>query len=159
MTLAALIPNWFVTLFYLVLFAAAAEDAWRMRISNIWPILLLVGVFAAALLIGPNRGLWINLGWFAGALAVGTVLFSAQLLGGGDVKLLAACLAWFNWTHGWKALVAIAIAGGIVALVLIGLRLAIGRRDARWPVLRPRGGIPYGIAIAAGTAAMTHFLR
>jgi Flp pilus assembly protein protease CpaA len=31
--------------------------------------------------------------------------------------------------------------------------------QSRWVVLRPKGGIPYGIAIAIGTAVMTSLLR
>ncbi len=81
------------------------------------------------------------------------------MLGGGDVKLLAACGLWFNLSSGWKMLVAVAIAGGLIAILLISIRPAIGKPTASWIVLRPRGGIPYGIAIALGTATLAAFLR
>jgi len=159
MTLAQLVPTWLVGLFYLVLLGAALEDCWRLRISNAFPLLLIAGAIIAVILIGPNRGLWQNLAMFAGLITVGTFLFGAGMLGGGDVKLLATVALWFNLSSGWRMLVAVSIAGGIVAIVLILGRLFIGNPKSRWVLLRPRGGIPYGIAIAAGSAALVALLR
>ena len=91
---------------------------------------------------------------------VGIFIFGERLLGGGDVRLLAACIAWFDLRAGWQLVVAIAIAGGLLTLVILGARLvARGSSDSRWIVLRPKGGIPYGIAIALGTAVMVGAVR
>ena len=49
-------------------------------------------------------------------------------------------------------IVAVALAGGLLALLILLLR-AFGWSDdirRRVVLLRPRGGIPYGVAIAAG---------
>ena len=159
MNLAPLAPVWLLAIFYLVLLAAAAEDAWRLRISNAFPILIIAGAIAAATLAGPTNALWQNLLVFAALLVIGTFLFSAGMLGGGDVKLFAACSLWFNLSAGWKMLVAVAIAGGVLAILLISIRPLVGKPTATWVLLRPRGGIPYGIAIAVGTATLSALMR
>jgi len=159
MNLAHAAPGWLVAILYLVLLAAAAEDGWRLRISNAFPLLIIATAIVAAILAGPTLGLWQNLLLFAALLFVGTLLFSAGMMGGGDVKLLAACGLWFDLSSGWKMLVAVAIAGGIIAILLISIRPFVGKPDAKWVLLRPRGGIPYGIAIAAGTATMVALIR
>ena len=82
-------------------------------------------------------------------------------MGGGDVKLLAASALWFDLTSGWRLLVAIALAGGIEALVIIIVRrmpFSDGARR-RFLLLQRRGPIPYGIAIALGVALMGWWLR
>ena len=51
----------------------------------------------------------------------------------------------------WRIL-AVVLAGGLLALVVLMLR-AVGWSEEirrRVVLLRPRGGIPYGVAIAAG---------
>ena len=159
MNLAQAAPGWLIAILYLVLIAAAAEDGWRLRISNAFPLLIIAGAITAAILAGPTLGVWQNLLLFAALLAVGTFLFGAGLLGGGDVKLLAACGLWFDLSTGWRMLVAVAIAGGLVAVLLIAIRPLVGKPTAKWVVMRPRGGIPYGIAIAAGTATLVALQR
>lgn len=159
MNLVHLAPSWLVVILLIVLIAAAAEDGWRLRISNAFPIVIIIGAFVAAILAGPTLSLWQNLLLFAATLTIGTFFFSADILGGGDVKLLATCGLWFNLSAGWKMLVAVAIAGGLIAILLISIRPIFGRTNATWILLRPRGGIPYGIAIAAGAATMSVMLR
>jgi prepilin peptidase CpaA len=82
-------------------------------------------------------------------------------MGGGDVKLLAACALWFDLASGWKTLVAIALAGGVEALAVLLLRRLPWPDPVRGQVLllRRREGIPYGIAIALGVAVMAIWLR
>jgi prepilin peptidase CpaA len=79
-------------------------------------------------------------------------MFAAGKLGGGDVKLLAAAGLWFDFAGGLWMLICVAIAGGVLALIVIALR-AFGWSEGlrqRVVLLRPRAGIPYGVAIAAG---------
>ena len=158
MNLALLAPQWLALVLAILLAAAAVEDAIRLRISNITVLLVIVSAIAAAVIVGPQLGLWKNLVVFAAVLVIGTPMFSAGILGGGDVKLLAAAGLWFDFTGALWMLVDVAIAGGVLALVVLALR-AIGWsqkiRD-RVVLLRPKGGIPYGIAIAVGALiAMT----
>ena len=158
MNLALLAPQWLALVLAILLAAAAVEDAIRLRISNITVLLVIVSAIAAAVIVGPQFGLWKNLVVFVAVLVIGTPMFSAGILGGGDVKLLAAAGLWFDFTGALWMLVDVAIAGGVLALVVLALR-AIGWsqkiRD-RVVLLRPKGGIPYGIAIAVGALiAMT----
>ena len=73
-------------------------------------------------------------------------------LGGGDVKLLAAVGLWFDFSGALGMLIAVALAGGLLALLVLVVR-SIGWSEEmrrRVVLLRPGGGIPYGVAIAAG---------
>ena len=152
MNLAAEAPQWLALVLALLLLAAAAEDAARLRISNLTIGLVLLAAIAAALIAGPELGLWQNLAVFAGLLALGTPLFAAGKLGGGDVKLLAATGLWFDVEDAGWMLLYVFLSGGVLALLIIAAR-SLRWRDRtrqRVAVLRPRSGIPYGVAIAAG---------
>lgn len=153
MNLAAEAPQWLALLLTLLLVGAAAEDAVRLRISNVTVLLVIGGAIAAAIVAGPEFRLWQNLAVFAGVLAAGTPLFAAGKLGGGDVKLFAAAGLWFDLLGAAGLLLAVALSGGVLALLILLARMPNWSEDARRRVvaLRPGGGIPYGVAIAAGT--------
>lgn len=153
MNLAAEAPQWLALLLTLLLVAAAAEDAVRLRISNVTVLLVIGGAIAAAIVAGPEFRLWQNLAVFAGVLAAGTPLFAAGKLGGGDVKLFAAAGLWFDLLGAAGLLLAVALSGGVLALLILLARMPNWSEGARRRVvvLRPGGGIPYGVAIAAGT--------
>jgi len=156
--LAVEAPLWLALAFALLLMAAAVEDAVRLRISNVTVILVIVAAVAAASMAGLQFILWQNLAVFSVLLLVGTPLFAAGKLGGGDVKLLAAAGLWFSIEGAATMLIAVMIAGGALAIVVLGLRMFRWSEAARQRVvvLRPKGGIPYGVAIAAGAIiAMT----
>lgn len=153
MNLAAEAPQWLALLLTLLLVGAAAEDAVRLRISNVTVLLVIGGAIAAAIVAGPEFRLWQNLAVFAGVLAAGTPLFAAGKLGGGDVKLFAAAGLWFDLLGAAGLLLAVALSGGVLALLILLARMPNWSEGARRRVvvLRPGGGIPYGVAIAAGT--------
>ena len=152
MTLAWFAPQWLALFFAILLVAAAVEDAVRLRISNITVGLMLLGAIVTALVLGIEPRMWQNVALLVAALVVGTPLFGRGILGGGDVKLLAATFAWFNLSAAPTVLMAVALSGGVLALLVIALRSFnwsdITRQRA--VVLQRRGGIPYGVAIAAG---------
>ena len=152
MNLAAEAPQWLALIVAVLLLAAAAEDAVRLRISNLIVALVLVGAIAAAVLAGPELVLWKNLVVFLALLGIGTPIFAAGKLGGGDVKLLAAVGLWFDFAGALWMVLAVVLAGGLLALVILILRSFAWSEEIRRRVvlLRPRGGIPYGVAIAAG---------
>ena len=152
MNLAAFAPAWLTAILILLLLVAAAEDAWRLRISNWTCLAILLAALLAMVLVGPTWALWKNGALFIGLLVIGTPLFAAGKLGGGDVKLLAVSSLWFDFGGAIRMILAVAIAGGLLALILIALRKVQWSEAtlARVPVLRRRGGIPYGVAIAAG---------
>lgn len=161
MRLLATAPDWLAALLLLLLVIAAIQDGWRLRISDWLSGGIAVLAFVALVLDGPVVGLWQNFLLFAVVLAVGTFMFGRGWMGGGDIKLLAASALWFNLSDGWKLLVAIAIAGGIEALLIIIVRRLPWSDALRTKVLllRRRGPIPYGIAIALGVALMGWWLR
>ncbi len=152
MNLAADAPQWLALIAAVLLLAAAAEDAVRLRISNLIVLLVLVGAIVAAVVAGPELAIWKNLVVFLVLLAVGTPMFAAGKLGGGDVKLLAAVGLWFDFVGALWMILAVALAGGLLALVVLILRSFGWSEEIRRRVvlLRPGGGIPYGVAIAAG---------
>lgn len=154
MNLDLLAPEWAVIALMSLLAAAAVQDALQLRISNLLSGAVLLLAVVVIFVVGPEVRLWENLVVFVATLAVGTFLFSRGGLGGGDVKLLAATGLWFDLEGAFRFLVSTAIAGGLVALIIILIR-QFGWSDAakeRYVTLRHRGGIPYGIAIAAGAA-------
>jgi len=161
MNLLASAPGWLAALLFLALLAAAIQDGWRLQISDWLSGAVAIGAVAVAVLAGPIVGLWQNFALFAAVLAVGTLMFGRGWMGGGDIKLLAASALWFDLSSGWRLLAAIAIAGGIEALVIIVLRRMPWSNDLRGKalLLRQRGPIPYGIAIALGVALMGWWLR
>jgi len=161
MRLLVTAPDWVAALLLLLLVLASLQDAWQLRISD-WISGLVAGfAFVALALDGPVSGLWQNFLLFAGVLAVGTFMFGRGWMGGGDIKLLAASTLWFNLSDGWRLLCAIAIAGGVEALVIMIVRRLPWSNAARSKVLllSRRGLIPYGIAIALGVALMGWWLR
>jgi prepilin peptidase CpaA len=153
MNLAAAAPSWLIVVLVVLLLLAAAEDSWRMRISNLIVLAVLAGAVAAATLAGPTLALWQNLVMFAGLLVIGTAMFAAGRLGGGDVKLLAASGAWFSLQGGMLMILWTLVAGGVLALTILLVR-SLNWSDttrARVAVLKRGAGIPYGVAIAAGS--------
>jgi len=69
------------------------------------------------------------------------LLFTIGAWGGGDVKLSAALLLWLPWADAAAAALIMAVAGGVLALLMLPFgRRAIDR------------GVPYGVAIAVGAA-------
>tara|TARA_Y100000588_G_C13796568_1_gene728998 strand:+ start:32 stop:517 length:486 start_codon:yes stop_codon:yes gene_type:complete len=88
-------------------------------------------------------------------LCIGFALFVANLLGGGDAKVLAAAALWCGLEGLLPLLFWVAIIGGILTLLLILCRrLKIFRRfrSVGWLVrLQEESGVPYSVAITCGT--------
>jgi prepilin peptidase CpaA len=156
LNLVAGAPQWLIIVLAILLVAAAAEDAAKLKISNLLVLAVLLGGVVSAVLSGPRFEIWQNLALFALFIAIGIPLFATGKLGGGDVKLLAAVGFWYDFQSALGLLLAVVIAGGILALVMVTLRMVRWSEKARERiiVLQPRKGIPYAIAIAAG-ALMT----
>jgi prepilin peptidase CpaA len=150
--LLATSPQWIVWLLVVLLAATTVQDAIQLRISNIICGSVLVLAIAAMVASGPRIGLWQNFAVFAVVLTVGVVLFARQVLGGGDVKLFAAVGLWVDIPAALRLIIAIVVAGGLLALAIVMLRTVAPKAVAgRVKTLQPKAGIPYGIAIAAGT--------
>lgn len=128
----------------LLLAAAAVGDARRFTIPN-W-LCAAVALLALPYWWASGVDFWPDFAWQAGlALAVFAglaVLFAFGLMGGGDVKLLAALALWLPPRGYVEMMMWVAVAGGLLTLALV-----IGHRLAR---RSGRPEIPYGLAIAAG---------
>ena len=130
-----------------VFLMAAGYDLAERRIPN--------GLVLALAALGLARLAWglvgaapvtpgADLAAAAAIFASGAVLFHLSLMGGGDVKLLAAGALWLGAASLAPFIVVTALAGGALAFVYMGLALAL-----RLP-RRDRPALPYGVAIAAG---------
>ena len=145
-------PGWIAMLLAALLVLAAIEDAYRLKISNLICLGVILLAIAAMVVLGLRVELWQNFAIFAAVLGIGTMLFSAGVLGGGDVKLLAGVALWTDFLEALTVLATVFLAGGLLALVILFTRFVTGsKKTNRFAVLRPGGGIPYGIAIAGGT--------
>ncbi len=161
MTLLASAPGWLAATLFLLLLLAALEDLWRLQIEDWLSGGVALGALLAVAIDGPAVGLWQNLLLFALVLGIGTLLFTRGWMGGGDVKLLAACALWFDLGQGWKMLVAVAIAGGLESLLVMLLRLLPWPEPLRRRILWLQRGeaLPYGVAIAAGMVWIALHIR
>jgi prepilin peptidase CpaA len=148
MNLISFAPLWLLALLACLLAAAALEDAVRFRISNMFPLAVVVGAFVAAALHGPSLDLWQNGLVLLAILLVGTAAFAAGLLGGGDIKLFAAVGLWLDLRSAITLVALVFVAGGLLALVYLGVRFGRGRGLDR------KGRVPYGIAIGIGALAL-----
>ena len=158
MTIAAAAPAWLVGILFLLLALAAVEDGWRLRISNLIVLGVAATGVAAMALASIGWGAWQPLLLAVAILVVGTPLFAAGWLGGGDVKLLAASGTWFMLDGGGKMLAPVAIIGGLLTLVALALR-RLRRVDSGIALFKRGVGVPYGIAIAIGVAATIVWAR
>ena len=99
--------------------AAAATDTTTRRIPNALTFGAAGVAVAFAAATGGVQGLgWSVAGWMVGLLLF-LPLFALRAMGGGDVKLLAALGAWLGPVLVFWVAVYGAIAGGVLALVLV----------------------------------------
>ena len=123
--------------------AAAAAYDWRSRtIPNWLNAAIALGAlpfwWASGLSVWP--GVALHFGVALALLAVFALAFQLGMMGGGDVKMVAAIALWLPPLAVLKLLVIMSVAGGVLTLAMI-----IGHRLRR-ATARPE--IPYGIAIA-----------
>lgn len=156
-----------LTLRYVILFGFIGLLAWAvicdfttLRIPNRLPLAVAL-LFAAHAAANPGTVDW--LGGLLVALAVfavATTLFHFQLMGGGDVKLMAAVALWAGPQEIFGFLLVTSLAGGLLALVAVTrfrftVASTIEAMGGRKTMEGAFGGvIPYGIAIAAGGFAV-----
>jgi prepilin peptidase CpaA len=141
-------PIWLLAILFAALVAAAIEDFIRLRISNVACLVVFVTALIAMGLHGFPLALWENAVVFAVLLVCGTLLFAAEKVGGGDVKLLASLGLWVNISAGTWLLATSLICGGVLAVIYIVVRYVRRPRGSKRP--KESKGIPYGLAIVAG---------
>lgn len=141
---------------FAVLSLCAIHDASNFKIPNRYVAVLLAGWLPMVWLTDMSwQVAGVSAATAAIILAVGFTLFAFNLLGAGDVKLLAATALWVTPAQMPLFLVATTFLGGLLGIVLLQVRsaplpgFAMG---ASWLVqLHERKRVmPYGVAIAGG---------
>jgi prepilin peptidase CpaA len=135
---------------------AAISDLFTMKIPN-WISLVLVVLFMPVALLAGFDWLQIGLAFLAALIVFGVCfgLFAANVMGGGDAKLLTASALWFGYDPTlFTFLVLVAFAGGLVTILILLIRakahlvLALGVPLPHALVTAKK--VPYAIAIAIG---------
>ncbi|MGE3064049.1 MAG: prepilin peptidase [Hyphomicrobiaceae bacterium] len=145
-----------LTVFPGVVAFAGAMDLFTMTIPNRVSLALVV----AFLVLAPLSGFGMEemaSHFLAGllVLTVGIVMFALGWFGGGDAKLLAAVALWVGFDSLFAYILYVAVAGGVlVELFLLFRNMPLPRAviGENWAhrLHKRDGGIPYGIALAAG---------
>ncbi len=148
--------TWIVFAFPVALVLGAATDLFTMTIPNRLSIALSLVFLVAAPIVGMSWSMFaLHLLTGFAVLVVGVGLFAARIFGGGDAKLLAAAALWVGPFQLPQFLFALAIGGGILALVMLIYRAMpypMPEGVAPWAerLHDPKMGIPYAIAISGG---------
>lgn len=138
-----------------LLIYAASSDVARLIIPN-WVSIALAAIFIpTAILTGATaQELGLHVLFGAGVLAIGFFLFAANIIGGGDAKLLAAASIWTGFAAFAPFIFWTAAAGGVMALVLLAARQWVPQTETNPAfvnrLLTGKSGIPYGVAIMFG---------
>ncbi|KAB2916090.1 MAG: peptidase [Hyphomicrobiaceae bacterium] len=131
-------------------------DIFTMTIPNRVSAVMVLAFFPLAVLAGLDA--WdvaAHVGAGALALVIGIGLFAGGWFGGGDAKLMAAIALWVGFESLPAYFLCVAMAGGMLAMLFSSIRSVPLPRvflGEGWALRlhRPDGGIPYGIALAAG---------
>lgn len=149
-----------VAVFPALVIGGAVKDLTSFTIPN-WLTGGLAVCFApAALLVGLDVGqIGLHVAVGLAFLLAGMAMFALGWIGGGDAKLFAAAALWLGWPAGIAFLFYTTIAGGALALCLLGARSGhLGLSTVGGPtwvsrLLQTGGPAPYGVAIAVGALA------
>lgn len=160
-----------------LLVVGALIDIESRRLPN-WLTGSVVALYGVHVAVSPIAVDWLSALLIGGLVfAVGFVCFAFNLMGGGDVKLMAGLSLWAGVDHVADFLLVTALAGGLLSIiVVVGRRLALSPllilaaplhglsarllpppagsktppTDADVPTEEDRVSLPYGVAIAAG---------
>jgi prepilin peptidase CpaA len=155
-TAATLVPVAFAGLVIM----AAMMDLATFTIPNWISAALAIAFVPAALIVGVHLA---DIGWSL-ALGLGVFILAAGMfalgwIGGGDAKLMAAAALWVGLKGCLAYMAFTGVAGGALALGLLGLRSAwvrpLAAAGPAWTqrLATPGESAPYGVAIAIGALA------
>src|SRR6266545_4960070 len=145
-----------LVLFPALMAVAASSDLLTMTISNRISLILAGGFFVMAWLLGMTvTDVLLHIGAGATVLVLAFGCFAMGWIGGGDAKLAAATALWFGFDHLLVYLIYASLFGGALTLLLIQFRMIPLPQVLAAQVWVQRlhqkdGGVPYGIALAAG---------
>ena len=139
--------SWFAVLLILLLAVVIFDVRYRI-IPNAASLAIATAFLLYAILeLDVDQALWSILAALL-VLSASAAVFFCGLIGGGDVKLLAACTLWTGWNASLEFLELTSILGGVLALAVVAfasLRRMLGPSVGR-PA--PEPSVPYGVAIA-----------
>lgn len=131
-----------IAILAVMLVVAATGDIRTRRIPN--KLNLAIALLAAPFWVLSGYALWpdiaAQLALGAGVFLAFALLFQLGMMGGGDVKLLAALALWLPVGALVKLLVIMALAGGVLTLAML-VRHKVAKSEEKLEV-------PYGVAIA-----------
>ena len=142
--------------FFALTITAALSDLKEYRIPNKISLALLA-LYPLHVLVSPTPVGWLMALTAASLVfAAGLTLFFCGLVGGGDVKFLAATSLWAGATLTPRLLLVMALAGGALGLMALAVQNVrryratgiVGVIVPDTTVAAPK--LPYGVAIAAG---------
>ena len=145
-----------VACFVALVLVAAASDIVMYRIPNI-VVLMIIALYPIYVIVAPGEQEWLwSLGIFALTIAIGIPLAHFRIFGGGDMKLLAVILLWAGPALASPAVALSALAGGLIALMMLtkvrfiiaGALSSIGRESLGKMFLARN--MPYGVGLAFG---------
>jgi len=123
---------------------AAWTDLKTRTISN--ELNLAIALLAIAFWWVAGEALWpdvaIRIGVSFGIFVLFAALFVLKMMGGGDVKMIAALALWLPFKALLVMLTVMALAGGGITLFIL--------ISQRWRPNADRPEVPYGVAIAIG---------
>lgn len=131
-------------------------DVWKYIIPN-WLNLVIILLYPIAAFMMPDKIDWLN-GLLTGVtvFVVGFIAYQFKVMGGGDIKCFTVCALWTGYPLFIEFFAIAAIAGGILAIVLLISRPIIFNFAAKYgkidkiPRLFQKGSpVPFGVAIAA----------
>lgn len=136
---------------------AAIGDIRSFTITNRLNIAFFFGFLVLAFPLGLNiKEIGIHIIIAGIAFIIGFLLFAAGLFGGGDAKLIAATAVWLGPAPMMAYATTTALAGGVLALLLIIARLLAKKfglpKQPKWlrRMLRKTNHVPYGVALCVG---------
>ncbi len=155
-----LIHQLVIAVFAAVLVAAAIGDFRAFRIPNSLVLSILV-LYPAHVIASPKPVAWAYASIFAFViLAIGAGFFAAKMMGGGDVKLMAAVSLWAAPQHLLSFFVITLLVAMLVACVMAVRMAAADARSAQgWSIMAAvtsirhvpilKISVPYGVGISA----------
>ncbi|OYQ25657.1 hypothetical protein CHU93_13045 [Sandarakinorhabdus cyanobacteriorum] len=144
-----------LALLAIAVIAAAGFDLWRYEIPDTLTVLIIIAAVLHGL--GTPGFAWASHAAAGGIFfAFGLLAFARGWLGGGDVKVMTGCACWASLATLAEQVVLIALAGGVLALLLMLLRRSLSLAgvvgDDAPRLIRVGADLPYAVAIAAGMA-------
>ena len=138
------LPYLFGILLAVLLLMAAWTDLKTRTISN--ELNAAIALLAVAFWWVAGEALWpdvaLRIGVALGVFMLFAALFVLKMMGGGDVKMIAALALWLPFKALLTMLTVMALAGGVITLIIL--------ISQRWRPNADRPEIPYGVAIAIG---------